>query len=360
LPADPALRGQVIGQQAAEHGDGLVGVFTMAVTVSLLRLEPLNILGRMDETGSPIPPPSGARRPVQTAALKRTLARLARANAAPWLHTEVAQRMAERLAVIKLRPKVILDWDARIGAGRAALATAYASGGARPKILAVDTEPARAPAGSATQPARPWWSPSHWRRPAPPPLAPERVVPGSAQLVWSNMALHACEDPSVTIAQWHRALAVDGFLMFSTLGPGSLIELRSLYADKSWGTPMAPLVDMHDLGDMLVNAGFADPVMDQEQIVLTWADPEAALTELRMLGANADPMRFAGLRTPRWRQRLLQGMKEVSRHRNDGRVALTFEVAYGHAFRPPARARVASEVRVDLADFQAMARERRR
>jgi malonyl-CoA O-methyltransferase len=111
---------------------------------------------------------------------------------------------------------------------------------------------------------------------------------------------------------------------------------------------------------MLVNAGFADPVMDQEQIVLTWADPEAALTELRMLGANVDPLRFAGLRTPRWRQRLLDRLHQTALHRHEGRVALTFEVAYGHAFRPPARTRLASEVRVDVADFQAMARERRR
>lgn len=174
------------------------------------------------------------------------------------------------------------------------------------------------------------------------------------------MALHAEADPAVTIGHWHRALAVDGFLMFSTLGPGSLPELRSLYAARGWGPPMAPLVDMHDLGDMLVAAGFADPVMDQELIVLTWADAQAALNELRSLGGNVDPARVTGLRTPRWRARLLQALQDTARQRADGRIALTFEVAYGHAFRPPARAAVAPESRVDLADFQAMARQRRR
>ena len=123
---------------------------------------------------------------------------------------------------------------------------------------------------------------------------------------------------------------------------------------------MAPLVDMHDLGDMLVAAGFADPVMDQELIVLTWPSAQAALDELRSLGANVDPRRCAGLRTPRWRSRLLQALEEQRQQRDDERVALTFEVAYGHAFRPAARARVAPEARVDLADFQAMARQRRR
>jgi malonyl-CoA O-methyltransferase len=314
----------------------------------------------MDMPGLPTPPLPGARRPVHAAALERTLARLSRACEAPWLHTEVARRMAERLAVIKLRPRRILDWEARLGGARVVLEAAYARGGVRPEILAVDSVQHRVHAGRVAQAARHWWSPGHWRRAAPATLAPAQVAPGSAQLVWSNMALHVHQDPCATIAQWHRGLAVDGFLMFSTLGPGSLIELRSLYADNGWGPPMAPLVDMHDLGDMLVAAGFADPVMDQEQIVLTWADAEAALTELRMLGGNADPLRFAGLRTPRWRQRVLASLRQMSLHRDDGRVALTFEVAYGHAFRPPARARVAPEVRVGLTDFQAMARERRR
>jgi malonyl-CoA O-methyltransferase len=111
---------------------------------------------------------------------------------------------------------------------------------------------------------------------------------------------------------------------------------------------------------MLVAAGFADPVMDQEQIVLTWADATACLDELRTLGANVDPQRFAGLRTPRWRDQLLEALQQTSANRSDGRIALTFEVAYGHAFRPPARARVTAESRVDLADFRAMARGRHR
>jgi malonyl-CoA O-methyltransferase len=313
----------------------------------------------MDVPGSPNSLPAGARRPVQPVGLARVIGRLQRAHEAPWLHTEVARRMAERLSVIKLRPQIILDWEARAGGGRQALQAAYAGGTPSPQVLAVESWPAPAD-GDAAPPARPWWSLSRWRPVGPPALAPTQVVAGSAQLVWSNMALHAQEDPSATIAQWHQALAVDGFLMFSCLGPGSLSELRALYAARAWGPPMAPLVDMHDLGDMLVAAGFADPVMDQEQIVLTWADAGACLAELRTFGANVDPHRFAGLRTPRWRDQLLKCLRELSMNRRDGRIALTFEVAYGHAFRPPARARVAPESRVDLADFRAMTRGRQR
>ena len=251
---------------------------------------------------------------------------------------------------------MVLDWASRLGAGRLPLQAAYAGLGGRPEIRSV--EPLATAQAQAVE-ASSWWSPSRWRR-TPAALAPAQVPAGSAQLVWSNMALHADADPSVTIAQWHRALAVDGFLMFSTLGPGSLPELRSLYAAQSWGPPLAPLVDMHDLGDMLVAAGFADPVMDQELISLSWPTADAALAELRTLGANVDPQRYRGLRTPRWRSRLAAALAEAGQHSPDGRVGLTFEIAYGHAFRPPARARVTPEARVDLADFRAMTREPRR
>jgi malonyl-CoA O-methyltransferase len=115
---------------------------------------------------------------------------------------------------------------------------------------------------------------------------------------------------------------------------------------------------MHDLGDMLVAAGFADPVMDQERLSLTWATPEALLGELRTLGGNADPARFAGLRTPRWRARLLDALRE--RAGADGRITLEFELVYGHAFNPPPRAKLTGETHVPLDDLRAMVRSGRR
>lgn len=67
---------------------------------------------------------------------------------------------------------------------------------------------------------------------------------------------------------------------------------------------------MHDWGDMLVQGGFAEPVMDMERIVLTWATPQALLAELRTLGGNLHRDRFAGLRGRRWQERLLSGLAE--------------------------------------------------
>ena len=256
--------------------------------------------------------------------------------------------MAERLQVIRLQPSRVIDWCSHAGASRDVLQQAY------PGAQRVRVEPAGAPAPG---PRAAWWSPQHWQREAP-ALAEAEVPARSGQLVWANMVLHAVPDPEVQMQRWRAALAVDGFLMFSTLGPDTLAGLRALYRDAGWGSPHAAFTDMHDYGDMLVAAGFADPVMDQERLTLTWATPEAVLAELHTLGGNADPARFAGLRTPRWRTRLLAALGE--RAGSDGRIRLEFELVYGHAFNPLPRPKLSGETRVPLDDLRSMARSGRR
>jgi malonyl-CoA O-methyltransferase len=284
---------------------------------------------------------ASTKRDIDGAALTRVQRRLARTSPPPWLHGEVARRMAERLALIKLRPAVVVDWCAHAGAGGEVLRAACA--GAR--RVRVETAAASAPAPVG-------WR-ALWQR-EPQAIGAAALVAESAQLVWANMALHLEADPQALFAQWRRALTTDGFVMFSTLGPDTLKTLRELYRDAGWGTPHAPFVDMHDLGDMLVQAGFADPVMDQEMLRLTWATPQALRTELRSLGGNAARERFAGLRTPRWRERLDAAL--AARAGSDGRIALEFEIVYGHAFNPPPRVRAGGETRVGADELQRMAR----
>jgi malonyl-CoA O-methyltransferase len=104
---------------------------------------------------------------------------------------------------------------------------------------------------------------------------------------------------------------------------------------------------------MLVQAGFADPVMDQEQITRTWPDAGALLMELRGLGANVAPGRHAGLRTPRWRDQLLAALQQQAR---EARPALTIELVYGHAFRVAARPRIEAQTNVSLDAMREMVR----
>ncbi len=258
--------------------------------------------------------------------------------------------MAERLSLVTRKPARVLDFNPHCGASRDLLAAAY------PQARIVDVvDSGLATRGRAEAPA-PWWSPRRWRAAAAPETCPaEALGPGSGDLLWANMALHGWADPQARFAAWQSALAVDGFLMFSTLGPGTLESLATLYRERGWPPPFAPFVDMHDLGDMLVESGFADPVMDQETITLTWPDAAAALAELRSLGGNADPRRFGGLRTPRWRDALLGALASTAGA--DGRPRLAFEVVYGHAFRVAPRPRVTARTEIAVDDLRTMARQ---
>jgi malonyl-CoA O-methyltransferase len=295
---------------------------------------------------------TGPQRPVQPAALAHVVRRLGRANEAPWLHVEAARRLAERLMLVRRQPRVVIDWWSFNGAGQSLLRQAYP----RARLLRVEADAAprqRAPTAASSG----WWA---RRRSAAesPCVAPHEVQAGAAELLWSNMMLHWVADPQAEFRQWLRALAVDGFVMFTTLGPGSLRGLRDVYARRGWPVPHAPFIDMHDLGDMLVQCGLADPVMDQETLTLTWADAPAMLAELRALGGNVDPRRWAGLRTPRWRDGLLTELQHL--RGADGRLRLDFEVVYGHAFKAAPKARVAERTTVALEDMRTMVRATRR
>lgn len=285
-------------------------------------------------------------RPIDRIALQRVRARLRAAAQAPWLHGEVARRMAERLPVIKLKPQRVVDWWAPLGASRKVLERACPQAAL---IEVVESDPGESP-------DRRWWHRLLGRRRE--AVVEEGLAAAGCQMLWSNMGLHLSADIEDLMQRWRRAVAVDGFLMFSTLGPGTLGELRALYRQEGWSSPMAPLVDMHDLGDMLVHAGFADPVMDQETITLTWPTADAMLTELRSLGANMDPRRYSGLRTPRWRRRLGEGLE--ARRDAAGRVAMSFEIVYGHAFCPPPRPRVAEQTTVSVDEMRRMVRSGRK
>ena len=172
---------------------------------------------------------------------------------------------------------------------------------------------------------------SWWRRG--PPLHVGEPPAGSVQMLWSNMHLHMLADPQATMLRWHRTLAPEGFLMFSCLGPDTLKSLRTLYATLGWPPPTQDFTDMHDWGDLLVESGFGEPVMDMERVRLAYDTPAQALAELAELGTNLHPGRFGALRARGWR-RALEAALEGLRPPGGGAMELDFEIVYGHALRP--------------------------
>jgi malonyl-CoA O-methyltransferase len=260
--------------------------------------------------------------------------------------------MEERLEWIRLAPSAWAHWEPlRGGLGvQPALERRYAQA----QAFLVEPVARRAPAAHEALPS-PWWQ--RW-------VGPRRrhvigLDDGGVQMLWANMALHFVPEPSALIAQWHRALAVDGFLMFSCFGPDTLRELRALYAALGWPPPAPEFTDMHDWGDMLVAGGFAEPVMDMERITLTWATPAQLLAELRELGANLHPARFAALRGRTWRARLEAELAQRLAGPDD-RLALTFEIVYGHAVKPAPRPRVKDQTAVSLQDMRVLLQGGRR
>jgi len=278
-------------------------------------------------------------RDVDPRAVRRAFGRAAGTyDAAAVLQREVATRLAERLDYVKIAPQTILDAGCGTGHAVGELGARYPQA----RIVALDlalpmVAAARVRARGRRSLMNRLLAPLRPRGGTPPPLfvcADVNALPLSGvafDLVWSNLTLQWVNDLPRTFAEFRRTLKVGGLFAFSTFGPDTLKELRAAFARADGHTHTNRFVDMHDLGDMLVQSGFADPVMEMEPLTLTYAEPSAMLAELKALGAtNATRGRPRGLTgAARWR-RMLGALEKM---RRDGRIPATFEVVYGHAWK---------------------------
>jgi malonyl-CoA O-methyltransferase len=266
-------------------------------------------------------------------------------DAAAVLQREIGQRMSERLGFVKLAASTILDAGCGTGVALVELGSRYPDAAVFGLDLAhAMTLAAQARCASSAVAARGvlgrLLGPLGPQRSAPPRLVCGDIVrlplrAGSFDLVWSNLTLQWVNEPEQAMAEVHRVLRVGGLFSFTTFGPDTLKELRTAFAAADGVPHVSRFVDMHDIGDMLVQAGFADPVMDMETITLTYADAGAMMRDLKALGAhNATTGRLRGLTgRGRW-QRMLAALEAK---RRDGRLPASFEVVYGHAWNPEPR-----------------------
>ncbi|HEY2864933.1 MAG TPA: malonyl-ACP O-methyltransferase BioC [Casimicrobiaceae bacterium] len=280
------------------------------------------------------------------ASVRRAFERAAETcDSAAVLQREVAQRMAERLGIVRLDPALILDAGCGTGEAMGELQTRYP----RARLIGVDLAYAMVHAARQRNLAAPAGTPSlrrRWLRAfsnvtrARPALVCADVcrlpiAARSVDLLWSNLALQWVDELPLALGEFHRALKVGGLLTFTTLGPDTLRELRRAFASADEAAHVNRFVDMHDVGDMLVHAGFADPVMDMEMITMTYPDATALMRDLKATGAqNSRVDRRRGL-TGRRRWRGMLGA--IESFRRDGRLPASFEVVYGHAWKPEPR-----------------------
>jgi malonyl-CoA O-methyltransferase len=247
------------------------------------------------------------------------------------LQREVAKRLLDRLDLIKRQPTRILDAGSGTGLVTRALERRYPAAG----ILQLDQSLRMLRASRAAG--------SFWRQltriaraPAPVRICGDMeslpLHSASVDLVCSNLALEWCERPQQAVREFHRVLSRGGLLMFTTLGPDTLKELRAVMAAESGHPGVHHFTDMHDIGDLLVSNGFADPVVDMEHLTLTYADLSALFADLRASGCQyALTSAHRGLRGSDWPARL---ERRYAAFAQDGRLPATFEIVYGHAWKP--------------------------
>ena len=248
------------------------------------------------------------------------------------LQREVCDRMLSRLDYIKYMPDVVLDAGSGTGYGTRKLLMRYPAA----RILAVDIAQAM---HLQARPPVSWWRQLSARKNQTSYVAGDiEQMPfkdSCTGLVWSNLTLQWCNDIKQTFSEVHRVLQTGGLFMFSTFGPDTLKELRHAFGEVDRYSHVNRFVDMHDVGDILVHCGFATPVMDMEYITLTYDDPISVMRDLKAIGAhNATGGRRRGLSGKTSWQAVLNRYEAL---RNGGKLPATFEVIYGHAWKPESR-----------------------
>jgi malonyl-CoA O-methyltransferase len=236
------------------------------------------------------------------------------------LQRDVGQQMLQRLDYVALKPEVILDLGCGTGVSVKSLMQRYRHA----RVMAVDISPCML---QQTRKKSGWW-----RKPA--------LICGDAEclsladqsvdLVYSNLMLQWC-DPGKVFAEILRVLRPEGLLMFSTFGPDTLKELRYSWSQVDEKIHVNQFTDMHILGDELMRAGFASPVMDMDITQLTYQHAYDVMRDLKSIGANTLRQRdHKGLVT---QNKLSRVSAAYEKFRQQGVLPASFEIVYGHAWK---------------------------
>ena len=254
------------------------------------------------------------------------------------LQKEVGSRLAERLEILTLKPKRILDLGAGTGESLIGLIKKYPDA----EIYALDI------AEGMMQQARKklsWWQ--RFRSKVKFITAEAEQLPfseNSFDIVISNLALQWCDDLPLVFKELQRVLAPGGAVLFTTFGPDSLKELRAAWLQADSEVHIHPFIDMHDIGDAMLHSSLAEPVMDMEVITVTYDDAWQIMRDLKNIGAHN-----VAIDRPRYltgKQRIQKVVEHYESYRYEGKLPVTYEIVYGHAWAVEAKPRSSVEVKL--------------
>ena len=292
--------------------------------------------------------PGGDRFALDPTGVRRAFTRAAATcDAVAVLQREVRARLLERLELVKIEPQVVVDAGAGTGHGTIALKRRYRAS----RVIALDLAEAMLREARHQQ--------TLFRRfdRVCADFARLPFADHSVDLLFSNLTLQWCGVPDAVFGECRRVLRPGGLLTFTTLGPDTLRELRAAWAAVDADTHVNRFIDMHDLGDALVRAGLAEPVMDVERYTLTYRDARELMRDLKALGAhNVNAGRPRGL-VGKGRLAGMLSAYEQFRRSEDGRLPATCEVVFGHAWAPAVRGPRTREIAVPVAGIGRRRRE---
>lgn len=255
------------------------------------------------------------------ASVRRRFDRAAtRFDGADFVHRHAAAGLLERLEPMLLSPARILDSGSATGSGSRELARRYR----KSRVLSLDLSLRMLETAKARR------SRFARIRELQADALQLPLADGCVDLVFANMLLPWSDDPARFFAEVRRVLREEGLFAFSTLGPDSLRKVREAWAAVDGGEHVNPFPDMHDVGDAVMRSGLRDPVLDVDDLHVTWPGSDALFRDLTAAGARNSLGR---------RRRSLTGKRRFSDMRahleslsGDASLPLKFEIVFGHAW----------------------------
>lgn len=254
------------------------------------------------------------------------------------LQRDVSERLLKRLRLLSIKPQFILDLGSGVGDSARRLAGIYKHA----RVLQMDLSLAMLRRARASSPR--FFSRQHY-------VCGDLVFlplhAHVADLLFSNLALQWCGDLDALLKQLVNALKPRGALLFTTLGPDTLKELRASWAEVDNEVHVNTFIDMHEIGDALLRAGFNEPVLDVEFITMRYRDVYALMHDLRAVGAgNVDNARVKGLTG---KQKIRKLLNVYERYRVAEWLPASYEIIYGIAWAPQLiNTKFESEVHIPL------------